>query len=193
MWPHIHSTIEEKLHLETKIKYKNLDKKINQITKTQTTTPLKPHTFHPRVVNNTNINFTNNETALLQKGIKYNTQAKKKGWIQNVALEAETAFTQLPTNQREVYRKLVADSINTLEQKNPKHSIPRSQNHKVNPNQTKRQNALVTRADKGNSIVILPTQQYETKIQILIHNNNYLTATTGPTNTFHNQIRQKIK
>ena len=34
IWPHIHSTIEEKLHWETEIKYKNLDKKINQLTKT---------------------------------------------------------------------------------------------------------------------------------------------------------------
>ena len=47
MWPHIQSTIEEKLHRETKIKYKNLDKKINQLTKTQTKTPLKPQHFNP--------------------------------------------------------------------------------------------------------------------------------------------------
>jgi hypothetical protein len=44
-----------------------------------------------------------------------NVHAKKKDWVQNVALEAETAITQLPTNEREVYRKLVADHIDTLQ------------------------------------------------------------------------------
>jgi hypothetical protein len=78
MWPHIQNTIEEKLRRETKIKCKNLDKKINQLTITKTKTPLKPQTFYPKVVNNTNIIFTNNETALLQKGLKYNIHAKKK-------------------------------------------------------------------------------------------------------------------
>jgi hypothetical protein len=52
---------------------------------------------------------------------------------------------------------------------------------------------MITRADKGNSIVTLPTQQYETKIQNFIHNNNFHTATTDPTNTFQNQIKQTIK
>ena len=52
---------------------------------------------------------------------------------------------------------------------------------------------MITSADKGNSIVILPTQQYETKIQNFILNNNFHTVTTDPTNIFQTQIRQTIK
>ena len=119
---------------------------------------------------------------------------KKKDWIQNLALEAETAITQLPTNEREVYRKLVADRINTLQQNNPNHRThPEARIIKSIQTKLKDNNAMITRADKGNSIVILPTQQYETKIQNFIHNNNFHTATTDPTNTFQNQIRQTIK
>jgi len=51
---------------------------------------------------------------------------------------------------------------------------------------------MITRADKGNSIVILPTCQYETKIQNFILNNNFHTATTDPTNTFQTQVRQTV-
>jgi hypothetical protein len=36
--------------------------------------------------------------------------------------------------------------------------------------------------------VILPTRQYNTKVQTLIDKNNFLTSTTNPTNTFQNQI-----
>ena len=51
---------------------------------------------------------------------------------------------------------------------------------------------MIARADKGNSIVILPTHQYETKIQNFILNNNFRTTTTDPTNTFQTHIRQTI-
>jgi hypothetical protein len=53
--------------------------------------------------------------------------------------------------------------------------------------------AMITHADKGNSIVIPPTHHYETKIQNFIPNNNFHAATTDPTNTFQTQIRQTIK
>ena len=157
-------------------------------------TPQEPHTFNPRVINNTNIPFTNSETALLQKGLKYNKHSKKKNWIQNLALEADTAITQLPVNEREVYRKLVADRIDTLQLQNPIHGTHpeaktiRSIQNKLNDNK-----AMITRADKGNTIVILPTHQYETKIQYFIRNNNFRTATTDPTNIFQTKIKQTIK
>jgi hypothetical protein len=75
--------------------------------------------LYPRLINNINIQFSKGETALLQKGLKYNLHSKPKNWIQNFALEAETAITQLPSNERDVYRKLVADHIDKLQQQNP--------------------------------------------------------------------------
>jgi len=64
-WPHIQHMIEEKICRETKTKYKTLDKKLKKLT--QAMKPQEPHTFYPRVINNTNISFTNSEKALLQK------------------------------------------------------------------------------------------------------------------------------
>jgi len=58
--------------------------------------------FYPRVVNNTDIFFSNSEMSLLQKGPKYNIHAKKKKWIQNLALEAETAIIKLPTGEKSI-------------------------------------------------------------------------------------------
>ena len=52
---------------------------------------------------------------------------------------------------------------------------------------------MITRADKGNSIDILHTNQYDTKKQTFILNNNFHTATTDPTNTLQTQIRNTIK
>jgi len=123
---------------------------------------------------------------LLQKGLKYNIHSKKKNWVQNVALEAETAITQLPANEREVYGKLVAARINTPQQQNPTHRThPEAKTIWPIQNKLKDNNAMITRADKGKCIVIIPTHQYETKIQNFILNNNFCRATTGPTNKFH--------
>ena len=48
-------------------------------------------------VNNTDIKFTDHEMTLLEKGPKYNLHYKKRNWIQNLALEAETAKKNNPT------------------------------------------------------------------------------------------------
>jgi hypothetical protein len=121
MWPYIQHTIEEKLHNEMRAKYKSLDNKLQKLTQTQKPKPQELHTFYPRVINNTNIPLSNSEMNLLQKGMKYNIHAKKKDWIQTLALEAETAITQLPASDRDVYRKLVAERITTLQKQNPTH------------------------------------------------------------------------
>jgi hypothetical protein len=51
---------------------------------------------------------------------------------------------------------------------------------------------MITRTDKGNSVVILLTQ-YETTIQNFLLNNNFHTITTDPTKFFQAQIRKMVK
>jgi hypothetical protein len=139
-------------------------------------TPQEKHIFHPRVIKNTNIAFSKSETTFLQKGLKYNLHTKKKNWIQNLALEAESAISQLPTNEREVYRKLVADRMEKLQRQhnsNTTHNThPEAKLIKSNETKLQQNNATITCADKGNSIVILPTQQYETNIQNSQHSHH---------------------
>jgi len=186
--------IEEKLGKETKTKYRTLDNKLSHLTQTQTKTPHKTHTFYPRLIDNTNIRFSNGDAALLQKGLKYNLHSKPKNWIQNLALEAETAITLLPSSEQNVYRKLVADHIGKLQQQNPSHK-PHPETKLIKSIQAKLQetNATITRANKGNSIVILPTNDYKIKIEKFISDNNFHTVTTGPTNTFQTRVRNTVK
>jgi hypothetical protein len=147
------------------------------------------------MINNTNISFSNSAMNLLQKGLKYNIYAKKRNWIQTLALEAETAITQLPANERDVYRKLVADRIITPQEQNPTHKT-HPETKVINLLQIKLKDndptiiradneAMITRADKGNTTVILPTQNYETKLQDFLRNNDFHTSTTDPTTIFH--------
>jgi len=51
---------------------------------------------------------------------------------------------------------------------------------------------MISSADKGNSILVLPTQHYEAKIQDFIDKNNFQISPSNPTKTFQNQIRKTI-
>jgi hypothetical protein len=61
-------------------------------------------TVFPRIVNKTDICFSNEELGLLNKGLKYNLEHKHKYWINNIALEAENAVTLLPPGEQEYTR-----------------------------------------------------------------------------------------
>ena len=56
----------------------------------------------------------------------------------------------------------------------------------------KKNDAIVTSADKGNTIVILPSTLYQQKIQEFVDKNNFRTSNTNPTKTFQKQIRKTI-
>ena len=131
---------------------------------------------------------------LLHKGLKYNTHAKKKDWIQTLALEAETAITQLPPNERDTYRNMVAKRIDILQKQNPTHNThPEAKLVHSIQKKLKEHDATITKADKGNTVVILPTHQYDTKLQDFIHNNDLHIQTTDPTKMFQTQVRNTIK
>ena len=113
-WQHIQHTINRKLEMETKSIYQRLDNKLHNLAQQKTNSPRAHHTFYPRIVNNTDITFSSKETGLLQKGPKYNLHHKKENWLTNLALEAETAISLLPTTDREYFRNRVSDHLHKL-------------------------------------------------------------------------------
>ena len=68
-WPYIKRSIEEKLEKTLRQKYKQLDYKLEKLTQSQIN-PKELHSFYLRVINKTNIIFTDNEVNLLEKGPK---------------------------------------------------------------------------------------------------------------------------
>jgi len=194
-WQYIQNTLDSKLHLIIQKKYQNLNLKIQKLAQEQTIKPEKHVTFYPRVVNNTDITFTNKEITLLQKGPKYNLHNKKRNWLSTLALEAETAINSLPHTEREYFRNKVAENLQQLKQHDRNvNRTARSEHNTIKHIITKIQNnkATVTSADKGNTIVILPMQQYQLKIHNFITNNNFQIAKTNPTKTYQNQVRKTI-
>ena len=79
----------------------------------------------------------------------------------------------------EVYRKLTAERVSILQENN---EFPHARNTKSESKvsrsiktKLKDSRAMITRADEGNSLVILPIMHYENKIEQFIQSNNFLT------------------
>jgi hypothetical protein len=127
--------------------------------------------FYLRVINKTNIEISNEELSLLNKGIKYNLGHKQKHWISNLAFEAESALTLLPPGEQEHICYQVVQNIKKLQNQQHLHKVYTSQKSKeelklVNQIKEKlRQNkALIMKADKGNTIVITYLKDYDQKV-----------------------------
>jgi len=88
-------------------KYQRLEQKLLNLSQNQVKAPAEHCTFYHKVINNTDITFSDNEITLLNKGLKYNLHQKKRRWLTDIALEAETAINSLPTADRPYYRKQV--------------------------------------------------------------------------------------
>jgi hypothetical protein len=80
-WQLIQHTIESKLKREVQTRYQKLDKKLNNLTQSQHTTPHTKQDFHPRVINNTAIEFTDDEMTTAKRPTNtIFTQRKKTGY-----------------------------------------------------------------------------------------------------------------
>jgi hypothetical protein len=78
VWYTILESIHSSLNSEMEKKYKSLDMKIKKLVQTQTNRPMIDKQFYLKLVNNTNISFSEDELKLLNKRLKYNLNQKRK-------------------------------------------------------------------------------------------------------------------
>jgi hypothetical protein len=91
---------------------------------------------------------------------------------------------------------MTAERIHKLQQNNNaqyKHNThPEARTIRVIKTKLRDSETMIAQADKGNSLVILPIQQYDSKIQDFIQANNFQDTTKDPTKNFQSQIRKAI-
>ena len=199
LWHLIQDNILQSTNLKLADVYKGLDAKLTQLTRNPTDANNKKHVFFQRVTNLTNIDFTDEEAFLLNKGMKYNLSHKRKNWIQNLSIEAEYAITLVPQEEKEYMPLRVAKQIDKIYARLPSHRsntpkqsrklrIVKSIKEKLHAN-----NAVLTKADKGSSIVIMYNTDYEDKMSNFILDNNALTTTNNITVTFQKELKHTLK
>jgi hypothetical protein len=173
----IEQSLNETIRKYIDEKYQYINIKLAKLKRTQLKTPNTNVEFFSRVINSTNIDFSEEELSILKQGLKYNASYKPQNWIQTLALEAGTAVNFLPILEQDHIRWQIEKNINKLHKCNLKqtHShnaterrIIRSIKEKLETNK-----ARITRADKGNIIVITYLQDYNKKSMILYLQTNF--------------------
>jgi len=160
-----------------------MDKKINKLIHDQISKPDNDGESYPRVINQTNITFSSEELVLLNKGLKYILSHKRKQWISNLAFEAEITTTLLPPGEQEYIRHQIAHNRKKLykqqnERLNYSNIQTRNENKIINQIKDKltKNKAMISKADKCNSIIILYLEEYKEKINKFISNNSFTIA-----------------
>jgi hypothetical protein len=148
---------------EVEIKKKNLGRKLETMKKANRNSQESGTntTFYPRVVNNSTVKFATHEITLLEKGLKYNLHWKPKNWIERTALEAETAISYIDVTKQDYIRHTVTEHLATIQRNFLTNSNHRERDKhewrtmKEIKEKIRIHNLIVTRADKGRTVVIM--------------------------------------
>ena len=93
--------------------------------------------------------------------------------------------------QADTYRHMASKKIHKiLRETSVTNVLHKRQIHTLRQlrNKLKSHNAIVTHADKGKTIVIINTNEYDNKINQFLHDNNFHTLHKDPTNKYQKQI-----
>lgn len=175
--------------------------KLERMVRSQTRSPTKVNqtvsqnhpNFFPRIVNLSSSTLNHNESALLQKGLKHspvsppNSNSLKNmcihmdNTLSNDAARTETKHAVTQTIKQHLkhstHSQLSSSDVTTAKQLKAKIT---------------QENLTVTKADKGNSIVILDKEDYNKKVQDFINTNEISSLKTDPTNTHLTTLKQEL-
>jgi hypothetical protein len=132
------------------------------------------------------------EFKLLDKGLKYNLRPKmSQKVLENLAVDAEVAIV-LSNNDMDTKVSVANALKNTCplgtSQPDSDMLLLRSIQQKVNDN-----DLVVSKADKGNCIVIMGKEQYNQKVSDLIQGDNFSVLRKDPTPGFQKDLRNVVK
>jgi predicted CoA-binding protein len=191
-------------HLECAEKWKKhydrLNKKIDRLSETHhqynnRRNKTRIHHFHPRIANLTNINFPREETALLEKGLQHIIKKPINKYWTNLLIETEEAIKTLDTNKQEAMRLLASTKLRQIKTSstslNPMAKRQTYLTNKINETLAK-EHAILTKADKGRTIVIIYTKDYKDNVNHFLKNNNFHMIPKNPSNRFQQQLNKTI-
>ena len=150
---------------------------------------------YPRTINLTNIRFTAEEQALLDLGLQYNMQKPTASTWTNLALETERAIRLLDIKFQQSYRTIAAKKLRQILNTNHHNTTHKRQLHVLKQIKLKitEGNALIARADKGKTTVVIYTHDYTQKVHSFISDNNFHTIPNDPTTKYHNTIHKALQ
>jgi hypothetical protein len=168
--------------------YERLNKKLDRLLKEQKgrtlyTNKARQQRFYPRTVNLTNKQFTKEEMDLLNMGLQHSLQKSSTSMWTKLAIETEQAVRLLDESLQDTFRIAAAKKLRQISNTNTSNLLHKRQTHTLRSIKQKiHNNAMITRADKGKTTVIIHTQDYNDKVYAFLTENNFQPLPQNPTN-----------
>jgi len=191
--------INENLQWEMDNYYRKLNEKLERLQAQHNASTPKPKeqqpTSFPHTINLTNIQFTDEERKLLDLGLQYSMEKPTKATWENLVIETERAIRLLDNKLQNPFRIMATKKLKQLH--NTKHQnathkrqwyVMKQINHKITSNK-----AMIAKADKGKTAVIIYTQDYTDKVHMFLSDNNFHTVPKDPTNHDHRTIQKTLQ
>ncbi|XP_055306468.1 uncharacterized protein LOC129570775 [Sitodiplosis mosellana] len=151
----------------------------------------KPELLPNFVINESSVQFCEEELNLLNKGLKFTPKPMKIPLLETVVDIETTLKYKVPSIQNDI-RKTAAKVIDDSEVHT---SGETEKQHRIIGN-LKKKDVVYVKADKSNSVVILDKCEYERRVLDLIKECNYKQVNRNPLNKMireTDELRQRIK
>jgi hypothetical protein len=140
-------------------------------------------------VNLTKIKFTNEEMALLNKGLQYSIEKPIEKYWTDLVMKTEQAIRNLNVKMQAPFRILATKKLKQINASAKRLSYIL----KTITSKLKNENAIVVKADKGKTSVIIYTDDYNKKVHDFLDNNNFQKLQKDPTNKYQKLITTNLQ
>jgi len=174
-------TEEDKLTKEMESYYNNLNRKLDKLqrekqTKRKTDTHHQRTQFYTRTVNLTNIRFSQDEFVLLNNGLQYSIEKPLRKYWTDLISETEKAIRMLDSKMQAPFRILATKKLKQISASDNHHNETAKRQTYILKNinsKCVKENAMVVKADKGKTCVIIYTDEYKKKVHNFLTENNF--------------------
>jgi hypothetical protein len=154
------------------------------------------HQFYDRTINLTKIQLEKEEMELLNTGMQHSIEKPIEQYWNDLIIETEQAIRKLETKAQDAYRIMATKKLVQMRHSSNQNNIyAKRQTHILRniKNKLNKGNAMITRADKGKTIVIIDMDEYNKKNLDFINNNNFKALNSNPTDKFQKIIKENLK
>jgi len=160
--------IELQLNKLMEVQYAKLNKKLDTLTNSTTNqyTPNNTNTQnHNKIVNLTNINFTQEQLQLLAYGPNFAIEQSPKKFINQLIIDTENAVRNLDPKLQGTYRHLAAKQIKYIMNNSKENTVHKRNQYTINKirNLLQQHNLTLVKADKSKAMVIIDRISLEGK------------------------------
>ena len=200
-WPLMELNTEDGLKHEMEKHYENLNKKLHKlITKQKRIIENNLHNtknqFYNLTVNLTTIKFNQEEPTLLDHGMQHSIEIPLEKFWNDLIIQTDRAVRKFEPKLQEAYRTIAAKKLKQIKNSShPYNNQAKRQTYILNniKNKLKQGHAMIIKADKGKTTVIIDTTEHNNKTLESIHSNAIKTLTNNPTSKFQKRIKDTLK